>query len=834
MTPGPGSEITKLSGSTMGTLSMFDPIRIPRAIAQSTSGSEAALLTSLSSQNGSGDHSDTIPSDYPSESPSSVNSDVEEIDNGRRMIINDVSTMRGDHFRYENSAFIPDEASSIVSGYPEDQEKAASVSSIPIQQILKPVEPPKKKLKPKMAREQMLTTISEREDGILQRESLQKSYAAMRSVPNELNSPVNYTQTYLREAPPKPPSSYAPSLYGSIPDNDNRSQAEFIEDVPVVEPKPPSSYAPSLRGSIADNDIWSHSEIESEIAVMPYPKKPKRETATVTDYFVSTRNTTDIEDDIRQLRKTTTLQHKSSPPPQPPYESDVESIEPHVSKALVPRKPKIVVQNIDDVYLTTTTEVRATETVTKTTKDTIAQLVKTPPQSTEPPSSTGTPPNWDVTIRHYPHQPPTDYHEVEDKLSERRWDTFSEVSEKFRDAESTTTEIPAQRRRHPSEPSRPTTPKVTPSVFSSTMHRVTKTIPHPTYTSIIYKVLEPPAVEGVEYLTPTIKEKWRIVITTDETFRYLVQEATTVEEYIRITKDSRYEKMFDTRTWNVIIRALSTPDDRYPPAQVEPPADVRNPRYKKKNEFEPPRNRRSSLPPVTEFSQARDAPPSICGSIRSRRTSRSGSMPDYDLRSMTEVDVDFAHADRESLWSVDTGYTYKTTRSLAERSTSEFLEEVPTIVAENSPSYRGVQQQSHYYVEQSAAEFVQSHDSYLRESSRRDFGDDDYSRREPLPTTFSNTKPARPRFLERSSTEYFEDVPTMSLPDLRQTSAEFSSVTERRMDNVVRELRQNGKFSRSEVIIDSPIMRAIDRASSIGEREEIKSITETDILDWKR
>ncbi|XP_054713445.1 uncharacterized protein LOC129222908 [Uloborus diversus] len=806
---GPGSEITKLSGSTMGTLSMFDPIRIPRAIAQSTSGSEAALLTSLSSQNGSGDHSDTIPSDYPSESPSSVNSDVEEIEGGRRMMINDVSTMRGDHFRYENTAFISDEASTI-SGYPEDQEKANSVSSIPIQQILKPIEAPRKKLKPKVAREQVLTTISEREDAAFQREALQKTYAAVKQIPQELIPPVRYTQTYVREAPPKPPSSYAPSLYGSIPDNDNRSQAEFIEDVPMAARKPPSSYAPSLQGSIPDNDIWSHSELESEVAVMPYTRKPKRETATVTDYFLSSQKTTDIEDDISQLRKTTTLQHKPKPPsPQPEPLSDIEIIEPYVSKALVP-KPKRVIQNIDDVYLTTTTEVHATETVTKKVKDTIAQHVKSPPQSTEPPSSSDSqPPNWDVTIRHYPNRTPPGYTEIDDKLSEHRWDTYSEVSEKFKDAESTITEV-NHRTRHPSHPHSP-----------GPAYNVTKTIPHPTYTSVIFKILEPPPVEGVEQLTPIIKEKWRTVITTDETFRSLVQEATTVEEYIRITKDSRYEKMFDTRTWNVIIRALSTPDDRYPPAQSEPPLDIRNPRYKKKNEFEHPRNRRSSLPPVTELSLARDAPPSSCGSVRSRRTSRSGSVPEYDLRSMTEIDVDFAHADRESLWSVDTGYTYKTSRSLAERSTSEFLEDVPTMIAERPPQHRGVQEQ--YYREQTAAEFVSSHDSYLRESAHAEFNRDNYLRTEQ-----------HSQFTNRPSNELFGSTPTMSLPNLRQVSTEVSSMTERRMDNVVRELRQNEKFSRSEVIIDSPIMRAIDRTSSIGEREEIKSVTETDVLDWKR
>lgn len=833
MSSGPGSEITKLSGSTMGTLSMFDPIRIPRAIAQSTSGSEAALLTSLSSQNGSGDHSDTIPSDYPSESPSSVNSDVEEIDHGRRMMINDMSTMRGDHFRYENTAFIPDEVSSVASGYPEDQERAGSVSSVPVQQMYKPVEPPKKKLKTRVAREQVLTTISEREDAMFQREAMQRTYAGVRSVPHELNPPLNYTQTYVREAPPKPPSSYAPSLYGSIPDNDNRSQAEFIEDIPVATQRPPSSYAPSLKGSIPDNDIWSHSELESEVAVMPYVRKPKRETATVTDYFLSTQNTTDIEDDIMHLRKTTTLQHKAKSPP--PLDDEPEVMETYVSKALVPRKPKLVVQNIDDLYLTTTTETHATETVTKTTKDTIAQHVKSPPQSTEPPSSTGSP-SWDVTIRTYPKESHHGTIETEDKLYERRWDACSEISEKFRDAESTTTEIPAHRRpRHPSEHSTASTPKNSNSPYN-TIHRATKTIPHPTYTSIIYKVLEPPPVEGVEQLTQEVKEKWRTLITTDETFRYLVQESTTVEEYIRITKDSRYEKMFDTRTWHVIIRALSTPDERYPTSQSDPPGDVRNPRYKKKTDMEPPRNRRSSLPPVTEFSLARDAPPSSCGSIRSRRTSRSGSVPEYDLRSMTEVDVDFAHADRESLWSVDTGCTYKTSRSLAERSTSEFLEDVPTIVAERPPNYRGVHQQSHYYVEQ--AGFTRSRDSYLRDSSaRREFGEDDYLHRETPPSPAAVEVPeksARPRFLERSSTEYFEDIPTRSMPDLRHATTEVSSVTERRMDNVVQELRQKEKFSRSEVIIDSPIARAIDRHSSIGEREEIKSITETDIVDWKR
>lgn len=628
-------------------------------------------------------------------------------------------------FRYENTAFVNDEESSVLSDYPVDQERAASVSSIPVQQILKPKLP-----KAKLAREQVLTTISEREDAMLQREALQKTYAAVRPVPHVLHSPIGYTQPYTHQAPP---SSYAPSLYGSIPDNDNRSQAELIEDIPVAVQPPPSSYAPSLKGSIPDNDIWSHSELESEVAVMPYVRQPKRETATVTDYFLSTQRTTETEDDISRLKKTTTLAH----------------VKPVEELAVVPRKPKIAIHNIEDVYLTTTTEIQATETTTKTTKDTIAQHVKAPPPPPPPPLPSSEPPsNWDVTIRQY--QTETDDRQ---QMMERRWDAYSEVSEKFRDgAESTTTEIPARRHLPPAE-------SATSSPYNS-LHRSTKTIPHPTYTSVIFKILEPPSVEGVEHLTPEVKERWQTCITTDETFRYLVQEATTVEEYIRITKDSRYEKLFDTRTWHVIIRALSTPDDRYPP--------LRNPpRYRKRVESDPPRNRRSSLPPVTELSL-----PPHCSS---RRTSRSGSVPEYDLRSMTEVDVDFAHADRESLSSVDTGYTYRTARSLAERSTSEFLEDVPTM---EPPHYLNPQQQqqSHFYAEQSSSSYHMQDDNY---------------------------------------------------PSRFQSGASSSVVTERRrMDCVVQELRQKERFSRLDQGGDTP--------RAIVDREEIKSVTETDVVDWKR
>jgi len=69
---GTGSEITKLSGSSLSNITMFEGLKIPRAhallhaTAASTSGSEANLVI---------DHSDTLPSDYPSESHSEVRPD---------------------------------------------------------------------------------------------------------------------------------------------------------------------------------------------------------------------------------------------------------------------------------------------------------------------------------------------------------------------------------------------------------------------------------------------------------------------------------------------------------------------------------------------------------------------------------------------------------------------------------------------------------------------------------------------------------------------------------------------------------------------------------------
>ncbi|XP_023237371.1 uncharacterized protein LOC111636369 [Centruroides sculpturatus] len=562
MSSAPGSAITKLSGSTMGSL-MFDQIRIPRAIAQSISGSEAALLTTA-------DRSDTIPSDYPSESPSSINSDAEEMEGRRSILVSETSTTKHDKYRYENTAFIPDEGS-VRSGYPLDQERDESVSSVPITTLTKPPEK-RPRLKTKIAMEQLLTTISERED-ILQQESIDRRYAKMTEAKSDIRPPPPYiqpqiasTQTRVKRRPP--------SLYGSIPDNDN----------------------------------WSQSEVESRPPVQPYIRQPNIQTATYTDYLIDTQDLTDtIEDTTRHQKTTTQLLEEE--------------------RALVPRKPKIMVQNIDDVYVTTTTETIATEHVTKHTRDTIEPLEKAPTPS----------PSWDVTIRHYP----TDITDYSNTVT----DKYQVTSRTEESSHPTSSPQPPPPPPPPPPPAPPTTT-------------------HSPDWDVLIRVLQPPRMEGIEELNIEDKETWRTLITTNQTFRSLIQEATTVEEYIKISEDVRYENLFSREAWTVIIKILTIPPLN-PPAETLPQPSVYVQRYRKRSEG----MRRPSYP--------------------NRQTI------DADMRSVTEYDMDFTRAERESLWSVDTGCTYRTSRSIAERSTSEFVEDVPTYFRSHPPP-----------LERSSSEFV--------------------------------------------------------------------------------------------------------------------------------
>lgn len=133
----------------------------------------------------------------------------------------------------------------------------------------------------------------------------------------------------------------------------------------------------------------------------------------------------------------------------------------------------------------------------------------------------------------------------------------------------------------------------------------------------------------------------------------MLTEAVVREDFERIRSDVRYEQLFEPQAWEVLIRILAPPDD------VE--LRTSKGRNKKKESWDT-RSRRSSLPTLYEYdsdggSSVRTitqdtvdtmpaSGPSNMYRPNSRRTSRSSYRSDnVDMRSMTEVMVDFARPD---------------------------------------------------------------------------------------------------------------------------------------------------------------------------------------------
>lgn len=143
---------------------------------------------------------------------------------------------------------------------------------------------------------------------------------------------------------------------------------------------------------------------------------------------------------------------------------------------------------------------------------------------------------------------------------------------------------------------------------------------------------------------------------TESTLRTLLTEATIREDYERIRTDQRYEQLFEPKKWDVIIRILAPPEKVSYDKNGQPNVV----RYRKKQDWDN-RSRRSSLPTLYEYDSdgssvrtltADVPPPGGFHDLRSRRTSRSSFRSDgIDVRSMTEVMVDYSRADRADTMS---------------------------------------------------------------------------------------------------------------------------------------------------------------------------------------
>ncbi|XP_066999439.2 uncharacterized protein pot [Anabrus simplex] len=652
---GTGSEITKLSGSSLGNISMFEGLKIPRAHAAaaagggSMSGSEAQLILA-------GSHSDTLPSDYPSESPSSAHSEVEDVDTRSLRRPSTVSSAGS----YENKGYVHQETlSSFYSegyGHRTEAEMATATATstiIPkpphiaiiapppepkfdVSVRVKKAAPPPPSPPPSDVESTMsiqarnLTTILE------QREESIRSYDDIPPPPPQMT-----TFSYVPELhpPPPPPAKYAqtPPVYSRI----LRRQQEQFQTRDTAETL--------SERSIPDNDNWSQAE---DFIDAPQRRMSLTSLNTLNTEMTDTRSMSEIVDNSHN-RYTASTNIAPPPPPPPPivptshYTSEIEvtqdtteMLEPPV---VVSRRPEITSHIVDDVFLKTITEKRTIEDVERHRRQ--VTEYHTRPQ---PPVN----PKWDVQIRNYPN--PNAPQPVDDPGPD--WESYSEASSV---SGIPTTPI-AERHQAQMQIERN---------YLSTLEIPPQDPPVPNWDVLIRVLNPPPMTETTEplpaaaepfrseaVLTLEDRMKWREIITTESTLRTLLTEATVREDYERIRKDQRYEKLFEPKKWDVIIRVLAPPER---PSYDQRVGGSNNTRYRRKSDWDT-RSRRSSLPTLYEYdsdggSSVRTLVPDVVGppgtahvgdpALRSRRTSRSSLRSDMDVRSMTEVMVDFARPD---------------------------------------------------------------------------------------------------------------------------------------------------------------------------------------------
>lgn len=587
-----------------GNLSMFEGLKIPRAhapitAAGSSSGSEGLLI------------SDTLPSDYPSES----HSEVEDVDT-RSLPVSSAGS-------FENKGYVQDSSSFYSEGYGHTQElqtavaTAALVPRLPlavkdqpqfdVQVRVKrappaPPSPVTSDNESSIARtERNLSTILEqREDSIRTMDSPQPTHKTQFSYVPELHPPPKYIQ-------PAP-------VYNRI----LRRQQELHETQGWDELDTTRSLA-SLNTEMTDTHSMTEIVDDSHhkfVAPVPPPPPP----IIPTQRYVASH-----------------AMEISEPLPEPPIS--------------VYRKPEITSHVVDDVFLRTITEKRTIEDIERHKR--LITEYHTRPKPVEDQK-------WDVTIRNYPADLP----------EPPEWENFSDIS-----SASGLTMTPKMERANLSLPPQSyvddnKTPLFSPELVGSIGHSP----PRPVYTAtkeipprenylstfeiplenpsvpnwdVLIRVFKPieeegPVFETSEVLTMSDKIKWRQIITTESTLRTMLTEAVVREDFERIRHDQRYEHIFEPPKWDIIIRII---------APLDKPKN--SSRFKKKTEWDT-RSRRSSLPTLYEYdsdggSSVRTLTndPILQPHIpqRSRRTSRSSYRSEADLRSMSEVTVNFGRPD---------------------------------------------------------------------------------------------------------------------------------------------------------------------------------------------
>ncbi|KAH8287665.1 hypothetical protein KR054_011320 [Drosophila jambulina] len=622
MSMGSGSEITKLSGSSVGNISAFEGVKIPRAHAAlqavySSSGSEGAL----------------IPSDYPSES----HSEIEEIDT-RSLPFSSAGS-------FENRAFIQETSSIYSDHYVPAQEMPPAAA--------------------------VMTTSS-----LTRQEAVAAAVAA--------GSPKFDVQVRVKKSPPPPPSpvtSDTESVATLRPDRNNLSTImeayEDRESVMTMESLPPHvetihsqfTYVPELHPAPQVPQV--PQSLPSPPIAIAEPK-----------FSVYTRTHQEVVDG----RPETWSDYTDGPAPSEITDLSSEAPDMTVDTMhyyedeyvpnVVQLPPPVTSHTVDDVYLRTVTEKKTIEDI-ESHKRSVTEYKSKPraplPPAPPPPPPPPVDPKFDVRVRNYPNE-----------REQQQWENFSDIS-----SASGLTLTPKMERSELSLPlAEPpaqihdnklklTSPELVGNMKPIEVPPQDKDVPN---WDVLIRILEEPEmseaggddVSSVRNLSYDDRAKWKEIITTQSSLRTMLTEAVVREDFERIRQDTRYERMFEPQTWDVIIRILA------PPGDDDPDVEMRMPRRGGKKAPPQPwdtRSRRSSLPTLYEYdsdggSSVRTIrndpgmpgfPSSASGGgggggggggfnggqgpfnlQRSRRSSRTSYQTDHnDFRSMSEVTVDF-------------------------------------------------------------------------------------------------------------------------------------------------------------------------------------------------
>ncbi|XP_034192461.1 zona pellucida domain protein papillote [Osmia lignaria lignaria] len=679
-----GSEITKPSTPNLGSIIMFEGLKIPRPrpfhTSTSTTGSDTHLMNP------------SLPSDYPSETsegdeePSLPGSSAGSYD---KQVFVHHETHQRQEMRTNSSLYLDTVAAEMETSSMTAMN--ASRSTLPRHIMAVPIEP-------KFDVQMRVTKVPPTSPSPLPSESDIASVALERNLTTILEKEESSLTRSLESPPARTTFSYVPELH--VPPGGSSSTST------ISRQQTPPVYSRILRKQ-AERETTTSTSVLQERIPSPSPveqpplqhheiRRPRSLTSLNTE-LTETRSLTEVTDHTHAKYRVASILAPTPPPP-PPIVPTVTSThtavqhrehrlfreevtEPLVEPQVVaPRRPEITTHEVDDVFLKTVTEKKTIEDVERHRRQVTEYRAKPPPD-----------PKWDVTIRNYPTEnlppPPPEWENFSDVSSNSNLTITNEPTGIQTDApidEEADVNIEPTYTARAEIPCRP--PPVTRRSVDET---------DADWFSRLSRVLDP---RYVSEFTEEERAKWREIITTDSTLRTLLTEAVVKEDYELIRKDARYTNLFPPAKWDVIIRILGPPSMHAGSTSSSTHGKNHGQRYKRSKSSEwDTRSRRSSLPTLYEYesdggssahthshrlqmSQSTTA----MGQSRLRRLGSShrgtGGASEVDVRSMSEMTVrDFARVDRDDLTSLSSFEGADSlVRSLSQpslaRSGSEFTE----------------------------------------------------------------------------------------------------------------------------------------------------------------